>query len=673
MNRPFFTSINATDYKLYPPLRLFYALRAVLFSLIVLIVLAGALRGVSAHPVFDQSGQDDPPYEAKNVELVAQYGGMATDLVMRDHFVFLATSHRFLVVDVSQPQSPQMIAASPPFGDTPWSIALADNWLLVPAGMDGLWIFDVQDPYHPAAVAHLPSRDFSLDAAMWKNLLFLADSQGGLQIFDASDFENPREIGTYGETIREVEIAGDYLIVLSDKNVDILDLSDPAKPQVIWRTMLSGDVFDIRVHGNYLLIPEWNKRVQIWDIRNPQWPVWQASISVPAAAFTGGMGEHIWIDGWKSLYVFDLSNPARPQQISRFELDGSIQNAVYKDGLLYAADYFGRMRVLDYSDPKQPVEVGEVKMPGILRYAEMEKGYLYAADELSIKTIDLSNIRRPQLVYDFGIGGNQTASKTVEAWENYLVAAEDGSIGFLIFDVSDPANPVQITHDKNPFSYSDFSVRQNYLIGVHYRGLAIFDISDVSQPVFLTTYPLSGVLEAVVLDERVVLLTKYGLRMIDISDPKQIRMLASDNSFSDGEDLALFKNMAFVADSRKGVLIYDLSDPTALRLINTITTPDNADCVEVSGRYAFVCRWRDLGNYRFFGGFAVYDIRDPADPIEVGYFMSNGLVFIHNLISKGDYLIATQAHSGLVIYRFKNPLYTLNTRTILKKGDVFIE
>ncbi len=53
--------------------------------------------------------------------------------------------------------------------------------------------------------------------------------------------------------------------------------------------------------------------------------------------------------------------------------------------------------------------------------------------------------------------------------------------------------------------------------------------------------------------------------------------------------------------------------------------------------------------------------------------MSKGLVFIHNLISKGDYLIATQAHSGLVIYRFKNPLYALNTRMIMKKGDVFIQ
>lgn len=665
--------MNATDTKLYQPLRFLHSLRTVLFSLIVLVTLACTPDGVSAHPVFDQTGQDDPPYEAKNVDLVAQYGGMATDLVMRDHFVFLATSHRFWVVDVSQPQTPQVIAASPAFGDTPWSITLVDNWLLVPAGVDGLWIFDVQDPYHPSAVAHLPSREFSLDAAMGKNFLLLADSKGGLRIFDASDFEKLREIGTYGETIRGVEIAGDYLIVLSDKNVDILDLSDPAKPQVIWRTMLSGDVFDIRVHGNYLLIPERNKRVQIWDIRNPKWPVWQASISVPAATYTGGMGEYIWIDGWKSVYVFDLSNPARPQQISRFELDGSVQNAVYEDGLLYVADYFGRMRVWDYSDPKQPVEVGEVKMPGILRYAEMEKGYLYAADELSIKTIDLSNIRQPQMVYDFGMGGNQTASKTVEAWENYLVAAEDGSIGFLIFDISDPANPVQIAHDKNPFYYSDFAVWQNYLIGVHYRGLAIFDISDVSQPVFLTTYPLSRVLEAAVLDERLVLLTKYGMRVIDISDPNQIRMLASDNSFRNGEDLALFKNMAFVADSRKGVLLYDLSDPTALRLISTIATPDNVSCVEVSGRYAFVCRWRDLGNYRFFGGFAVYDIRDPADPIEVGYFMSKGVTGIHNLISKGDYLIATQSHDGLVIYRFKNPLYALNTRTILKKGDVFIQ
>lgn len=99
---------------------------------------------------------------------------------------------------------------------------------------------------------------------------------------------------------------------------------------------------------------------------------------------------------------------------------------------------------------------------------------------------------------------------------------------------------------------------------------------------------------------------------------------------------------AYVTSSTDGLLIYDVSQPTAPQQVAGFDTPGTPNDVAVSGNYAYVADQS--------AGVRILDISNPAHPVEVGFYDTN--YSAHRLAVSGGYIYVADANGGFLILRF---------------------
>ena len=166
--------------------------------------------------------------------------------------------------------------------------------------------------------------------------------------------------------------------------------------------------------------------------------------------------------------------------------------------------------------------------------------------------------------------------------EPYIYVSGTDSTGSVhILDVSDPANPVQVgLHEPGPYIH-DVHVRGDrmYTFQFFETTIEVVDISDKSNPTVITT----------------------------IDDPG-----AATHSGWTTDD----NNFLIVADERDGFdgRIFDISDLNDVTEVSTFTSNPSAFVHNpyVRGDFAYMAHNRE--------GLRVYDVVDPSNPVEVGFY-----------------------------------------------------
>lgn len=99
-----------------------------------------------------------------------------------------------------------------------------------------------------------------------------------------------------------------------------------------------------------------------------------------------------------------------------------------------------------------------------------------------------------------------------------------------------------------------------------------------------------------------------------------------------------FRNYAYVADEGNGLLIVDISNPFSLVLKGSYNTTGYAQCVVVSGNYAYVAVDDNL---------VIVDISNPSFPIFKGRYA----VSASDVSVSDNYVYVTEGVNGLVILK----------------------
>lgn len=638
--------------------RIWVTLRLILLT----VVFAAAVPSgrVLALSFNDESNGDEQLFPSKNIRLVRKIGGISDGLVMQDSYIYLMSGSSFLTVDVSEPSQPKILNSSPVLGDILWDINLHDQKVYIAAGSGGFWIFDVQNPAEPVPITHISSEDYATDITLYEHYAYLADSNGGMRIIDLSDIQKPVEVGRYGEEVWDAQVFNAHLYISSKDGVEIMDLSNPAKPSTLWRTKPAVDYFTFSIHQNYLLIVDHNKRLNIWDISDPKWPEWRTSIAAPGIGSSGSAGKYLWLNSFPAGFdLYDLSDGTKPIKLSRFEPRSSITGAVVKDDLLFLTEYDGVLMVYDISDVRLPDKVGQLRLPGVVDRYLRNRNHLFLSSGEHVLVYDIANILSPNLMYEFEndmIGDN---AKLLEVQGDRLFI-EGGyeKKGLFIFDVSNPLNPHLIQHITAFLQVEDVAVHQNYLIEAHDRGIAIFDISDLAKPKYVASYPVSGIVEVDFWEEKLVILTSNALQIWDLKDPAEVRITGRVDNIQKGVDMMVSGDLVYVAEEGNGVSIYAVSQPDLPRLVSYISLPEGANCVEVFGKSLAV----GMNN-----GLRIFDVSNPFAPVETGYIQDD--VYVDSLVRKGNYYLG--GSNGISVYKFHNPLLLLKTPILMKKEAIF--
>lgn len=265
-----------------------------------------------------------------------------------------------------------------------------------------LWIINISNPTNPNPISYLDlpidnARDLAVDG---NYVYIIADITGGLEVIDASDLYNPEIIGTYTEWGRpkniykyqsylylctflnynyyfqvidiadpgqlssvdslnidtwwnDLYISGNYAYISGYSEVLIMDIINPANPQLVWRVTppgtsdLSGGIY---VRDNYLYLGAEYGNLKIYDISDPSNFVLFNDIDIQGEIYEIESDSNFaYMQGFSGLQIFDISNPAVLIPVGRFHVYSYREGLGSSNGYLYLTDYSNGLYVLRFT------------------------------------------------------------------------------------------------------------------------------------------------------------------------------------------------------------------------------------------------------------------------------------------------------------------------------------
>ncbi len=205
------------------------------------------------------------------------------------------------------------------------------------------------------------------------------------------------------------------------------------------------------------------------------------------------------------VHIVDVRNPANPVLLSQVtaEKNGfvNVHELFVADGILYEADSrTTAVKVFDVRDPRNPVFVRDIQTTDtrFIHAIVCINGRLFTSG-WSGKT-DIYDVRNVLTAPPPLLGSFDSGTSSHVSWPsndgNLLASARETVNGDVrLFDISDPANPVQLsTISAQSLGLDAFSAHNPYIVGNllivswYQAGVVVLDISDPRQPRLLGNY-----------------------------------------------------------------------------------------------------------------------------------------------------------------------------------------
>jgi len=238
------------------------------------------------------------------------------------------------------------------------------------------------------------------------NYAYLVDGHAGLEVIDVSVPANPVHVSNYntGQRLSGFELAGTNAVV-SDSELSILDLSDPASPRLIGRTTNDLAIYDLKIAGSHAFLAGYYG-LHIVDLTSPTNPVvvgkWEDLPGCCAQAIRVQVVGHIayvTVDtdpgssGVILQAVIDVSNPANPVFLKYLDNINSFINEMREFGdYLLTVDYNPFLNIYDNSDPTNINLVASFPTRSWTFGLTIVGNYAYVPEEVGgVQVFDVSN------------------------------------------------------------------------------------------------------------------------------------------------------------------------------------------------------------------------------------------------------------------------------------------
>jgi hypothetical protein len=351
-----------------------------------------------------------------------------------------------------------------------------------------LLVVDIQDLTHPTLRSELEIAG-AIDFDLGNDWIFTASQAGGLQSVAVIDKDHPEIVGRYVNALSApVGLAAvhDIVYALDQKAIVVIDASDPRQPVILSRYPLPEPGVSILFHQDRLYV---------------------------------GAGNF--------LHILDVSTPAHPTEIRRVEMEASIKNIMaLHDRIYMVASYYSRggFYAMD-AEGAPPPQLLIPKRGGsvyVVDEGNRQLAYFTSATTFSIyditnetSVVQLSNLSLERLA-------SYNADRTDLVVRDHLAYLYTGEI----IDVSDPTAPFLLSRQEFPNSVNPpypFKVGvQIDLWGDHlYLNRSMISVSQPDQPYLAGQYPLRLYGNAVQVTDRAVFVTdvKSGLWLLQYTPP----------------------------------------------------------------------------------------------------------------------------------------------------------
>lgn len=273
------------------------------------------------------------PEDEPSLKLVAHLDIPADGVAIKDQYTYVASEGALIVLDMSNPASPEMVGkVEGDFGDFA-SLVISQNWLFGTNSLLGpIVIFDITDPRHPVLtgsyiVTHGSSdvtvRGDTLYVLTW-NVFHFYGSLGIINISNLAHLDYRNELGwerLHGWP-QHMVLYDEYAFVTYDPSakleVGIVHIADSNHPQLIGRFATPGEGESVAIASHYAYIADGTAGLTVADIASPSNP------RIVGQCVTSGYIRDVAIAGQRAfgvgdgVYVINIEDATAPVEVASF-------------------------------------------------------------------------------------------------------------------------------------------------------------------------------------------------------------------------------------------------------------------------------------------------------------------------------------------------------------------
>lgn len=270
-----------------------------------------------------------------------------------------------------------------------------DDLLYVAQGEGGLIIYNVADPVNPLLVSTTTQglRGYAGKIAIKDSVIFLAANTFGINVVNVSQPDTPfvtvTNLGI--KPAKNLLVLGNYLFTaISEQGVGIGEISFPTEPDIRGQFFTTGYAYGLAASAdtNYLFVAGGEMGFSIRNISDMQ----DGFGLYPEVGWCDAPGdaEAIVLDESKSLaymacgtaglQVIDYSDTNNIFIAGQYDSAGYAKDLIYNNNRIYLAAELGGFQVIDVTYPTSPKLLGAIETKFALGL-DMDEHYIYLADE----------------------------------------------------------------------------------------------------------------------------------------------------------------------------------------------------------------------------------------------------------------------------------------------------
>lgn len=232
-------------------------------------------------------------------------------VVAREEILFASCKYDGIaMLDFSSPEDPTEIGYInyPPGSGFTWEdISIQDDILAVSVNNDGVLFFNIADISDPQFLYQLSS-DNAWTTELTENILYLADGEAGIKIYDITNLDNPEllsEIPT-SDVTKDLALDGHLLYAaLGSGGVDLYDVSNPESPELLADYNTNGLANRIDLFDGKLAVSDWiDVKILEWTGTDLELMGYKNTGSRSMAINT--LDNYIFSAEWSNLVVFEF-------------------------------------------------------------------------------------------------------------------------------------------------------------------------------------------------------------------------------------------------------------------------------------------------------------------------------------------------------------------------------
>ncbi len=330
------------------------------------------------------------------------------------------------------------------------------------------------------------------------------------------------------------------------------------------------------------------------------------------------------------------------------DLGGSATSFEYKDDLIFVSEKTQGIEVLNISDINNIVEITDY-VDEVSSFSDMviEGDYLYAAGGLSgLVIFNISDFTNNFVPLSFTPEIANTTTTNFIHLSNDLIFLDKNGKGFTIIDVSDVITPEIVANVTIETDVYDLAVQDSYVYIVGYStGLLVYDISDPYNPLSIQTYKVFPDIQGSdlrtqdiqIIDDDAFIAHRNGFAILNISNPLDVTYIGALENENNSEKAV---GVDILGDNAIVTIYNDLTLEYGFKVLSFSNTSNIYETARYqSALYRSQDVFVDELNNRIFlaqekGGTFIFDISSPSSLVELAIFNDTEEIKIYTFSGK---------------------------------------